>query len=141
MIGAATVEEILAIAAKMPYSPTKEARGIKFTANDSCAMIDAMAIYDFWTPAAVQIHIWSMLPKYVFHPVFIREVFRYPFDFANRRLLVSVTPADNSASLKLSEAMGFRETFRIKNGWDLGVDMILKEMRREDCKYLQERAA
>lgn len=141
MISAATVDDIEDTALLMQYCPTKNAKGIKFTANDSNAIIDAMVIFDFWTPNAAQMHVWAREAKYILNPIFIREVFRYAFIFADKRLLVSVTPSDNSASLKLSEAMGFRETFRIKNGWDLGVDMVIKEMRREECRFLQKEVA
>jgi hypothetical protein len=37
--------------------------------------------------------------------------------------------------------MGFRETFRLKNGWDIGVDMVLKEMHRDECRWLLKEAA
>ncbi len=129
MIRAATKEEIESVLPSLPLTYSEDMRGVR---NDG-----AMVVYDHWTPAAVQVHIYSRGPAYLFKRDFLRAVFGYPFKQCGRRKLVAVTPANATASLAVSRALGFRETYRIKDGWDVGVDMIVKEMTREECRYLR----
>lgn len=137
MIRAATQDEIAAGGELMGYSPSRKASGVVFVEDGS---ILAMVLYDHWTYNGVQVHVWSLGAKYLFHPKFVREFFRFPFEQAGRNILFTSTPADNEASLKYSEALGFKETYRVKDGWKVGVDMIFKEMRKEQCRYLQKAA-
>lgn len=53
-------------------------------------------------------------------------------------MLVTATPANQKGSLAVSGWLGFYEIFRIRDGWDTGVDMVLKELRREDCRFIQQ---
>jgi hypothetical protein len=128
-IRAARYDEILAVAAKLPYPVSPNCRAIR---NDG-----AMVIYDGWTPNAVQVHVYSVGPRYLFDKHFLREVFWYPFVQCNKGKLFVVTPASSKESLAVSRALGFRETYRMKDGWDVGVDMVLKEMRKEDCRWIK----
>jgi hypothetical protein len=129
VIRAATVEVIQAVVGKLPlpYSPVM--RGVT---NGG-----ATIIYDGWTPNSVQVHVYSESPKFLFDPTFVREFFRYPFDQCGKSLVYTVTPGNAEGSLAVSKALGFREMYRIKDGWQPGVDMVLKEMRREECRYLR----
>lgn len=129
MIRAATPSEIMAIVGELPLPYSASMRGVT---NGG-----AMVIYDGWTPNSVQVHVYSRDPASLLRPDFIREIFHYPFVQANRRLLVSVTPAHAESSLALSRALGFKETYRIRDGWAESIDMVVKEMRREECRYLR----
>lgn len=134
MIRAATREEILWVTSKLPIPPTSNSKGVLNYVDEE---IGAAVIYDGWTPNSVQVHVYSAKPARLFSHEFIHEIFWYPFVQCNRELLYSVTPADAEASLGVSKALGFRETYRMKDGWEPGVDLVLKEMRRDDCKYLR----
>jgi hypothetical protein len=96
-----------------------------------------MVVYDAWTHNAVQAHIYSSGPRFLMDPVFLQEVFTYAFVQCNKGLVYTITPEDAKASLAVSKALGFREVFRQKDGWAIGTDMILKEMRRDECRYLR----
>lgn len=98
----------------------------------------AMVIYDSWTHSAVQCHVYSKGPKYLFKKDFIHAIFAYPFLQCGKTLIYTVTPADSGASLSVSRALGFVESYRQKDGWDVGVDMIVKEMRLENCRWLNK---
>lgn len=111
----------------LPYSPAM--RGVR---NDG-----AMVIYDGWTHNAVQVHIYSQGPAHLFRRDFLLEVFSYAFIQCGKGLVYTVTPDDADDSLAVSKALGFREVFRQKDGWAVGTDMIMKEMRREECRYLR----
>lgn len=96
----------------------------------------AMVVYDGWTPSSVHVHIFSRGPYFLFRKDFLKEVFGYPFRECSLKKLIAVTPAFATDSLAISRALGFREVYRIVDGWDSGVDMIIKEMRREECRYV-----
>ena len=46
-------------------------------------------------------------------------------------------PSDNAKSLKLSSHIGLDVVHTIKDGFNKGVDYILMEMRKENCKWLK----
>lgn len=114
------------------YSPTNDATGIKLVADGK---ITAMVAYDHWTPNAVQLHICITDPK-SFSRSFIREALAYPFVQAGRELLIGVTPSDNEEALEFNRRIGFVQKYRILNGWEDGVDMVVQELRKSDCKWL-----
>lgn len=129
MISAASPHEIAFVCTKLPLPYSPAMRGVK---NDG-----AMVIYDSWTPNAVQAHIYSTGPRYLLNREFLREVFTYPFIQCNKGIVFTITPANAEESLKVSAALGFREVYRQVDGWDAGVDMVVKEMRRNECRYLR----
>lgn len=100
--------------------------------------LGACVLYDHWTPAAVQVHVCAPSLKALFNEIYLQEIFAFPFITGNRGVLVSVTPADQKGSLAVSSWLGFKEKYRIRDGWAVGVDMILKELRREDCRFIQQ---
>lgn len=134
MITAATREEIEWVCDQIGYSPSKNAKGVVIHGKEQ---IGAAAIYDHWTHTAVQMHAYSRGPKYVLNPHFCRAMFEYPFVQCNKMLAFAVTPCDNSASLALAQYLGFKEVYRIENGWDSGTAMVIQELRRENCRFLE----
>jgi hypothetical protein len=128
-----TPEEIDKFADIVSYSPSKVCQGI---CNDDNG-VHAMVLYDWWTKSGVQMHVWSDSPKHLFDKKFIHEVFWFPFVYGKREIAFAVTPADNAASLAVARALGFRETYRIKDGWDLGTCMVIQEIRRSECRFLE----
>ena len=136
MIRAATPKEIDHICDEIGYAPSKHATGVVIEKDDGTP--GAAAIYDHWTHSAVQMHAWSSSPKYVFNPDFCREIFAYIFVQNTKMLAFAVTPCDNSPSLALAKFLGFKKILRIRDGWKLGTDMVIQELRREDCRFLEK---
>lgn len=134
MIRAASVEEIEFVCDRVGYAPSKGAKGVVIMDKQD---IGAAAIYDHWTHSAVQMHAYSISPKFIFNPDFCREIFTYPFIQCKKTLAFTVTPCDNSASLALARFLGFVEVYRIENGWRIGTDMVIQELRRENCRFLE----
>lgn len=129
MIRAATPCEIEAVCGKLPLPYSSAMKGV---CNDG-----AMVVYDGWTPNSVQCHVFSTGPRFLLDPVYLKEIFTYPFVQCDKGLLYTITPSDSRESLAVSKALGFREVFRQKDGWDVGIDMIVKEMRKEDCRWIR----
>lgn len=137
MILAATPADIELFGRLIHYRPTSGARGIKKVVDGE---IHAMVAYDSWTMSAVQMHVYIPVPK-SFGREFIREALEYPFIQCDRSLLIGATPGDNAAALDFNRRIGFVETYRIRNGWDEGVDMVVQELHKRDCKWLRKRGS
>lgn len=111
---------------------TAQARTIQ--ATDAKGRIRGVVAYDMWTPNACQAHMaadsaiaWRSL---------LGPAFSYPFEEAGRRLLLGIIPAHNARSVALVRRFGFREAYRVKDGWGPGDDLLVFEMRREECRWL-----
>lgn len=95
----------------------------------------AIAGYDRWTTNSVHIHIWVANPKAVTRHS-LRESIGFPFQ--TRNVLIGVIAADNAPSLEFCKRLGFRETYRIKDGDAIGVDLIIHELRKDEaCRWLK----
>jgi hypothetical protein len=136
VIRALTALEIHTIAGRIDYKPTTGARGVAMMKD---RVAQAAILYDHWTYNSVNCHIYSISPKALFNPEFLYEIFSYPFSIVG--ILLAITPADAEASLKVSQALGFKEIFRVKDGWKVGVDMVFKQMLRDECRWLTKKAA
>lgn len=112
---------------------TRNARAIE--ARDDSGRIRGVVAYDNWTENAVQLHMAVDFPA-VWRSL-IRPGFSYAFEECRKGLLIGVIAADNPRSLKMTKRLGFRETYRIQDGWAAGVDLIVHELRRADCRWLK----
>lgn len=115
------------------YSPSVNFKAIKLEIDD---IIWAIVGYDHWTPNAVQMHSWINPNIKRLNKGFIRECLRYPFEIGKRGLVIGVTPGDNAPALEFNRRIGFKEVYRIKDGWALGTDMVIQELRREACRWI-----
>jgi hypothetical protein len=95
--------------------------------------IQGMVGFDYWTPNAVQMHVAAS-------PAAVRSLlwpaFHYAFEQAGRGLAIGITPASNERACAFNRRCGWREAYRIKDGWTVGEDMIVFEMRRNECRFL-----
>lgn len=108
-------------------------------AVDSTGRIVGMVAYDNWTPNSVQAHmaveyaaVWRSLKG---------PAFSYPFEECGRSVLLGVITADNERSAELARSFGFTEAHRIRDGWAAGVDLIVFEMRRNECRHITQTGA
>jgi L-amino acid N-acyltransferase YncA len=104
-------------------------------AVDAKGQIKGMVGYDCWTPNSVQISV--ALDSPVVARSLLRRAFQYPFVECNRQMLWAVISSRNSEALKLDAHLGFVETHRIREGHSPGIDLVLMEMRRADCRWLR----
>lgn len=94
----------------------------------------AICVLDSWTTTLCEIHIWIANPM-VLRRGFQQEVFGYVFGEADRLKIIGKTPSNNEKALKFIKHMGFQEIFRVKDGYDVGVDIVVSEINRDDCEY------
>lgn len=106
---------------------------------DATGRIHGMVGYGEWTENCVVMHIALE------NPAALREVLRYgfwyPFIQCGRGVALATVRERNRRSMRLCKKVGFREAYRVKDGVAVGEDMVVFEMRREECRYLPERKA
>lgn len=95
----------------------------------------AMVGYDRWCRGSVEMcmaadDVRAVLPLR-------RPAFSYPFEQAGVDVAWGRVRSDNEKALRLDRALGFREVFR-GEGWIApGVDAVIVEMRRDECRWLR----
>ena len=102
---------------------TENATGI---VADEENRILAMVAMDDWTPRSVHVHFYECDVRAM--PLLWKELMWY-ISLNGRKLICAVTPATRDVSLRLQRALGFKETYRVKDGWDDGVDLVLTELK------------
>jgi len=96
--------------------------------------IAGMVGYDLWTDNGVVMHIAIDSPAAL--RSLIVPAFEYPFIQGKKGLAMATVRSDNQKSLELCRHVGFRETHRVKDGFEVGVDMVFFEMRKEECRWI-----
>lgn len=91
---------------------------------------------DYWTPAAVQMHVWIGDKFALRGGIFLREALGYVFKTHGKKVAFGIIPADNEQALRFIRNVGFREVARLKDGWSDGVDMVINEIRPGFCRWL-----
>ncbi len=134
LIKPSSENDLIRMCADLPYSPSSGFRGISYVVQSSTL---AVVAYDNWTDNAVFMHCWSQATKPWFDSRYLHEIFTYPFQTCNRGLVIGLTQGDNVPIIEFCRRVGFKETYRIKDGFKLGTDLVIQEMRREDCRWLR----
>jgi hypothetical protein len=107
-------------------------------AVDASGRIHGMVGYDAWTPNSVTMSIALDNPACFRH--LLNPMFEYPFLAAGRSIALVYVASTNARSLKLCGRVGFQEIARVRDGWERGADVLLLELRKEDCRYLRHRS-
>jgi len=95
-----------------------------------------VVILDSWAPNSCQVHLGATTPLVWKHGLH-KEVFRYVFEVCGREMILGLTPANNRTALRFNKHMGFRQTYVIKDGFAPGIDYIVHEMRRDECRWIE----
>jgi len=98
-------------------------------------IVGAVAL-DSWSYNAVNIHI-ALEDSHIMRHGFPEAVFGYIFDTCDKGVVIGVTAASNERALRFNKRVGLEELYRVKDGYNIGVDYVIQELRKEDCKYLR----
>lgn len=136
-LGIPPPEGVAWIAERAGFSPTIEFRAL--TALDDRGRIHGMVGFDGWTPNSVVAYIALDNPAALRH--LVPAVFEVAFEKAERGVMLATCKGSNTRSLKLCKHLGMKEVYRVRDGVQVGDDLVILEMRREDCRWLQRKAA
>jgi len=117
-----------------PILRVEDTTGIMAIDEDTNTTVGA-AIMDTWTPNSVQMHLIAIDPL-VFRHGFMEEVFDFIFNVKNLGYIYGMVRETNTKALKIDAHMGFREILRLPDAWAVGEDIIVVELKKEDCIYL-----
>lgn len=79
--------------------------------------------------------------KYWLTRQFLHAVFDWCFVQLGLKVLVNQVSASNADSLRFTKHIGFTELARIPKAWDGESDLVLFELRPENCRWLGEHYA
>ena len=110
----------------------RDARG--FEAYRKGKLVAAVA-FDSWSQNACMGHIVIEDPMVLRH-YFLQVCLTFAFEHADRGVMIALVAGSNTKSIKFCKHMGFTELSRIREGYSRGVDLILFEMRKKNCRWL-----
>ena len=113
-----------------------DTRGILALDEDTGKVL-AVCVMDQWTVNSCQTHIAIKNPWVIRHG-FMHEVASYIFEVSKRKKIFGLTPSNNKKAIKFNKHIGFREIGRLPEAYDDGVDYIVYQMDKEDCKFLPQ---
>lgn len=120
------------IASRTGCVPTSNATAIAAIGPDG--LVRGMVLYEKWTPNSVQAHMAVDSP--IVWRSLVGPAFAYPFEQCGKSLLIAVVPSHNVRSCALVRRFGFTESHRIRDGWETGDDLVMFEMRKEQCRFI-----
>jgi len=92
-------------------------------------------IMDNWTQNSVQCHFMITSPLVLKHG-FLECCFGFMFTEKNVKYVYGLVPGNNEKACKLNKHMGFTIKSRLDEAFETGVDYLLMELKRENCKYV-----
>jgi hypothetical protein len=105
-------------------------------ARDENGKAAAICTIDSWSPNSCQMHLWIDNPM-VLRRGFREEVFGFVFGKeSGRQKVICVMAANNVKVVSFNKKMGFTELLRIKDGFDVGIDYVVTELNKQDCRYI-----
>ena len=111
---------------------TEDSQGLVVYRDDE---IQAMAVFDSFSPSSVNVH-WAIDNPMVLKHGFFEEICRHAFVAHGKQRIFGLIPSDNVKSLHLSEHIGMVEVARVPDAMGMGVDYVIMCMKREACRYL-----
>lgn len=110
----------------------RQARAIE--AVDNKGAIAGMVALDWCTPASAQMTVA------IDRPIAVRSLLKAAFDWvfnqAGKEIARGIVRASNTRAIVFDEGLGFKEVGRLRDGWAIGEDLVVLEMRRADCRWL-----
>jgi hypothetical protein len=89
--------------------------------------IMGMVGLDGWTPTSVVVHWFIRHPRCIL-PLW-NELVAYGA-LHGKQKFIGMTPSDNTAALRMIfNKLGWQEIARVKDGWNVGVDIIISEYK------------
>jgi hypothetical protein len=94
-------------------------------------------IMDNWTANSVQCHLMLTTPMLLRHK-FLDCCFDFMFNSMGVNRVYGLVPANIEKAVKLNTHMGFTVKARLEEAFEVGVDYLLMEMKRENCRFIAQ---
>lgn len=117
-------------------SPSDDLRLIAHA--DAKGIIDAVVAYNGFTYRICSMHVVGEGSRWIDRQL-LRTCFDYVFNHCKCVVVYGHVASNNEKALRLDAHLGFKEVYRIKDAVEDGIDLVILEMRREDCRWLRDR--
>lgn len=117
-------------------SPSDDLRFIAHANADN--QIDAVVAYNGFNHRVCSMHVCGDGGHWIDRQM-LRVCFDYAFNHCNCVAVYGQVAANNEKALRLDKHLGFREVFRLQDAVSDGVDLVILEMRRDQCRWLRDR--
>ena len=98
--------------------------------------IVAMAVFDNWLPNSVQSHL-VIRDRVAVDMGFGEAAYALAFG-ADRGMVLGQVPSDKPRALELCLEEGYEVMYRVADGLEVGVDLIMVRLLRKNCRFLGE---
>ena len=117
--------------------PTSDLQAI-FWANPETKVIEWCIGFDSFIGKTCQIHVVNFQKKYTPRKLLF-AVFDYAFNTAGVETLIGVVNSNNEEAMKYDQNLGFKEVCRLEGMHDDGGDLVLFQMKKQDCRFIKEK--
>ena len=131
-------ESWLWIKSRVPVLAIEDTCGI--VAVDEDGQYVGAGVLDTWTENSVTCTFVVDNP-FVLKGGFLKAVCSYVFEERGRKKAFVQIASNNTKSLRFVKHIGFQEQCRLKDAFKDGVDCVIMELVRENCKYLLSEVA
>lgn len=118
----------------VPILRVEDTCGIVAVNTDTGETI-AAAIFDNWTNNSATLTLIISNPMVIRHG-FMECISYYAFVEKKRKLVHSWVASNNAKALKLNAHAGFTPVLTMKDGYADGVDYLIQQLTREDCRFI-----
>lgn len=133
-VSAAPPENCAGLAQILGLAVTPQFRAIQAQREDTGEVV-GMVGFDRWTDNAVELHVWFSKPNAL--RALLTPAFQFAFEQNGKGVALGVVGSLNSRALEMDKHLGFEEVARIKDGKAPGEDLVLLQLRKENCKWLK----
>lgn len=106
---------------------TRHATGVE--AVDACDNVRGVVGFDDACPGSIRAHMAVDAP--IAWRTLLPAALEYAFEQLHKRVLLGTIRASNGRSLAFATRAGLVETYRLRDGWAHGEDLVVVEMRQE----------
>jgi len=105
--------------------------------DDDTGTPQAAYVLSDWTATSCVLSVVVNNPLALRHGI-MEVAADFVFNVSDRLKIIARVSSGNKKSLKFTRSAGFVELFRIKDGFDIGEDIILFELTKENCRFLKK---
>jgi hypothetical protein len=118
-----------------PILRVEDTCGMMAIDTDTNSTVGAV-IMDNWTQNSVQCHFMIETPMVLRHG-FLECAYNFIFNVCDVKYIYGLVPADNTKAVAFNTHMGFTVKTVLDEAFEEGVDYLIMQLKREDCKFIR----
>ena len=108
-----------------------------FWANPKTEVIEWCIGFTAFVGKTCQIHVVNFNKKYTPRKL-LWATFDYPFRQLGLESLIGIVNSNNEQAMKYDQNLGFKEVHRFKGLHDDGGDIVVFELKKDECRFIKE---